>query len=89
MEVNNGILICKLSCNSSLSDIIDSETLWLDFALNIESIDAMKVTGTEEEKDDLHTTIYTRAGESFIVDVDFETMFSIWKTHIKPIVTTT
>ena len=82
MKLQDGKVICKLSCYSKKLDEmgIDSNE-WLDFAFDLSKVSGIKSTGDGDGNKDLadRAVIYLSDQDSgFVLDASFEEMLKLW-----------
>jgi hypothetical protein len=63
--------------------IKDDEGTWLPFAIDLESISAVKMTTDEPHASSFNcSTIFCKEGGTFIVDTPFDKLIEIWGDYI-------
>lgn len=81
------ILQCKVHCWALQEE--EAETLniqdpgtWMKFAFNVSELKAMK-HATDDITDPLYycTTIYTKGGDSFTIDVPYDSVLEYWTSN--------
>lgn len=77
----NKILITKVWCyDAKLEEMGIDANEWLPFAIELNTIKAIKVTGGSEPDIRNKATIYSseHIEDSFTIDMDFETVLNLW-----------
>lgn len=84
MTINNGILECKVLCNTY--DTVEEKTAripssfeWRDFAINMDDI--IVVSRAYEEPEHRSIVALTHDEDSYITDVPYEEFVSEWKKY--------
>lgn len=79
---------CNVHCHALNKDEmdllgIDDKGKWLPFSCMLDDISAIKVASDDEEELTFNcTTVFTRHGETFIIDTLYKDFLEIWKDHI-------
>lgn len=69
---------------SKLGDLgIEDSGKWLPFIFNMDMVEAAKLTSDEEDAPTYGcTTIFTKAGDAYIIDTPYEKFFSIFREYV-------
>jgi hypothetical protein len=79
---------CNLNCHTvdptKLSDLgIEDEGKWMPFIFNMDMVEAAKLTSDDVDLPTYNcTTVFTKAGDAYIIDTPYTKFFSIFKEYI-------
>jgi len=78
---------CNLNCHTidptKLSELgIDDEGKWMPFIFHMDMVEAAKLTSEDVDMNTYGcTTIFTKAGDAYIIDTPFKEFFSLLKEY--------
>ncbi len=81
------IHICNLNCHTidigKMSDLgIEDSGKWMPFIFLMDMVEAAKLTSDDEEMSTYGcTTIFTKAGDAYIIDTPYDKFFGIFKEY--------